>query len=786
MALRRQGSREEHIFGVDSPAEAIAMYSLKNHGTTAVGRNWKLFSVLEWIGLDHQRGEVRVRPSLTRGLSRREPMNPTRYHTSFPNRQLNTLRCFHGILVVVLFFTLLRQSHADATISVCDGPSLQAAIQQGGEIRCDCDFTLHLDATLIITRKVTIDATDHTVAISGGDSNRLFSVHPSGSLTLKHLVLTHGASRGVDGATNELQQAKGGAILLTGGELIAIACRFEDNQAIGGSGLYPKVIVGGSGRGGAVFSKGGIVRMDHCVFTNNGTVGGIGAWFWMAGVAGQGGAADGGAIYIESGSLELENSSFLANQSNGGLGGKRDRPYYFAITGEGSGGAVYTTGAEVRVLNCRFENNQTSHNGGAFCQNQGTAWLIDSVLVSNQSYSGNSISQGVPDESLPVHGGTIFNSGDLRMTRCQIIRSAAYGQSAQGRASSDALGGAIFNSGRLFLKQTFLASNLCSGVLTAGAGFSVAPYSSGRGGAIYNDNEAILESCSLIGNSSLGVGACGTLLALPSDAWGGAIYNVGQCNCTNTTIAHNSVVGGVAGSFCDTTVPKGIPHGSALFQNSGSMVLSFCTVAGNQSLDGTNQTSQTNEGAGVRIAGGTAILDNTILSDNGPHKNWYGSVSEIGTSLSSDGTPALLHGILNQEPLLGPLGNWGDSVPVLPLMTGSPAIGAATGPNCPATDQRGFKRPFGSHCDIGAVESYGEFNTNALSLFKTDLGALRLFYSGNPGAKIVIQQSTDLATWSELGTYMVSLQGWLDTTIPISATDALTAFRLLETQESNP
>jgi hypothetical protein len=37
-------------------------------------------------------------------------------------------------------------------------------------------------------------------------------------------------------------------------------------------------------------------------------------------------------------------------------------------------------------------------------------------------------------------------------------------------------------------------------------------------------------------------------------------------------------------------------------------------------------------------------------------------------------------------------------------MDGSPLIDAATGPGCPAIDQRGLPRPAGPACDIGAVE----------------------------------------------------------------------------------
>jgi hypothetical protein len=42
----------------------------------------------------------------------------------------------------------------------------------------------------------------------------------------------------------------------------------------------------------------------------------------------------------------------------------------------------------------------------------------------------------------------------------------------------------------------------------------------------------------------------------------------------------------------------------------------------------------------------------------------------------------------------------------VPLLPGSPAIDAACSQWCLATDQRGYPRPYGAGCDIGAVESW--------------------------------------------------------------------------------
>jgi hypothetical protein len=61
----------------------------------------------------------------------------------------------------------------------------------------------------------------------------------------------------------------------------------------------------------------------------------------------------------------------------------------------------------------------------------------------------------------------------------------------------------------------------------------------------------------------------------------------------------------------------------------------------------------------------------------------------------------------NLNPLLGPLANNGGFTQTHALLPGSPAIDAVTHNPCPPpnTDQRGFLRPAGPACDIGAFEA---------------------------------------------------------------------------------
>jgi hypothetical protein len=74
----------------------------------------------------------------------------------------------------------------------------------------------------------------------------------------------------------------------------------------------------------------------------------------------------------------------------------------------------------------------------------------------------------------------------------------------------------------------------------------------------------------------------------------------------------------------------------------------------------------------------------------------------LGSDYTIGGGPG---DIQNTNAMLGPLGYHGGETPVFDLKLGSPAKDVIPPTACgPAGDQRGFARPFGTSCDIGAVE----------------------------------------------------------------------------------
>ena len=110
---------------------------------------------------------------------------------------------------------------------------------------------------------------------------------------------------------------------------------------------------------------------------------------------------------------------------------------------------------------------------------------------------------------------------------------------------------------------------------------------------------------------------------------------------------------------------------------------------------------------------GSAVLTNTIVANSISGGDCYGSITDGGHNLDSDGTCGLdpAKGSLpNTDPMLGPLQDNGGPTWTHALQPGSPAIDAGDNSQCPSTDQRGFYRHIDGDgdgtaiCDMGAYE----------------------------------------------------------------------------------
>jgi parallel beta-helix repeat protein len=176
---------------------------------------------------------------------------------------------------------------------------------------------------------------------------------------------------------------------------------------------------------------------------------------------------------------------------------------------------------------------------------------------------------------------------------------------------------------------------------------------SGNGGGLLNFGTTTLSNCTISGNFA---------------ANGGGMWNYGTASMSNCTVSGNSA-----------------SNGGGVY-NSGTATLTNCTVSGN--------SAGAIGGLYTSYATGTATLTNTIVAGNG-------GFTDVGFGpVSGD------NNLIGGNPLLAPLGNYGGPTQTMPLLPGSPAIGAgASGAGIPATDQRGTGRV--GAVDIGAFESQG-------------------------------------------------------------------------------
>jgi hypothetical protein len=237
---------------------------------------------------------------------------------------------------------------------------------------------------------------------------------------------------------------------------------------------------------------------------------------------------------------------------------------------------------------------------------------------------------------------------------------------------------------------------------------------------------------------------------------GGGIYNY-QGNVTVRTsrivdnhgsqpAVHNTM-GGTMVINSSTIAGNEVTDGGSVLNDSGAnMGINGSTISGNGSaaavnnqmgstLTLTNSTISGNAGMGVVTLGNLTLMHatiaengdtglyanatinlrmhNSLIENNGAQDCTFQLNASITLTLEglnlSDGSCLSIYGGHQERPpegdaFLGPLADNGGPTLTHALLEGSPAIDAATG-FCPDTDQRGYTRPAGSACDVGAYES---------------------------------------------------------------------------------
>ncbi len=360
--------------------------------------------------------------------------------------------------------------------------------------------------------------------------------------------------------------------------------------------------------------------------------------------------------------------------------------------------------------NSRVSSN-TAHSYGGGIYNYGT------LTLQSSSVSGNA------DIGQTANGGGIFNGGNLT-----LITSLVSGNSAGGGA------GGIYNQGTATLTNGIVSGNTApygggirnSWKLTVNNSIVSNNTATTTGGGIRNDSssQAMLTSTTVNGNTS---------------DQGGGISNTGMLTVINSTLNGNSASGGGwndggglyndygTATLINSTITANLAdrNGGAIYNYGPSPVtLNNVTIYAN---DADHDMNNIGNGGGTynASAGTTNVINikNSIVAGNwrgaigGPVQDCYGTLNSGDYNLFQNVVSCNFSGIVNHNkiaasPVLGQLMNNGGLTPTNALNPGSPAIDAGDPNGCKdqnnnnlTTDQRGYSRPSGAACDMGAFES---------------------------------------------------------------------------------
>jgi hypothetical protein len=604
-------------------------------------------------------------------------------------------------------------------VTVASEAALRNAMAIGGLVRCCFNGTISLSNTIDVTRDVTLDAHGRSVVISGNNSNRIFTVAPGVNFSATNVVFANGR--------NVAQPA------------------------------FP-------GQGGGIFSMGGSVWLTSCVLVSNSVVGAA------APIGGTGTAGQGGAIFVQGGSLMLQSVGLSNNAAIGGLGilssVNPNQP-----GGNGQGGAIYVTNGTGLIINCDLRSNVCTASpgtasfggtsaaalGGAVFLASGSVTLSNSTLGANMALGSNApaIFNGGNEKPSGAYGGALAAAaGQMTLMRCQVISNVAIGGNAwRYSGTGEAQGGAIYSSATFRARESTFADNQA----LSGSGSDID--TDGRGGAIYNLGLAELNACSLIANLARGGSSLdfGPNQKNPGGhGLGGAVFNSSQLIMTNCTTALNlaqggetygfngSIAGGVAGSGAG---------GGVYDASNGVFTAVNVTIASNSVVSVTEGPYWTNygfaDGANIAVTNGTISLMNSILAYPGTNNNAWGTITDAGYNMSSDGSANFNSGSSFNftDPLLGPLADNGGPTLTMALSWNSPAVDFGTSVGAPLTDQRGVTRPAGLGFDMGAFELVASPIQRPILSIVRGGNSVWLSFQAQAGASYVLQNSATLATW---------------------------------------
>lgn len=401
------------------------------------------------------------------------------------------------------------------------------------------------------------------------------------------------------------------------------------------------------------------------------------------------------------------------------------------------GGGISTVSSSVTITDSTISGNTAAspRNGeAAGIINAGTLILNNVDLANNQATGGAGFAGGIENS-----GGTVVMNGGSLVNNCAALHTATCtsktpnsisegGGIVNSRCFSEAcnvLGAGAFTLNGVLAQQNFaegsggVVSNHNGGTVTLN-GVQLLNNKAESGGAIYNSDNAstvAIQESTIDGNAAIELG--------------GGILNYSDLIVGYSTVSNNSVLLGNGGGIesCSGTslaiTNSTVSDNKALDGNAGGLCasspttdLSFVTITGNSAatVGGGLYVNNFSSHAprrlkGVLLAGNTAMTgpdcNGTGLTSLGFNligdATSCGIVSTTGDQFGTSGTPI--------DPLLGPLQDNGGTTETREPANGSVAVNHVPLASCTdtssavvANDQRGFTRPEGVACDVGALE----------------------------------------------------------------------------------
>jgi predicted outer membrane repeat protein len=344
-------------------------------------------------------------------------------------------------------------------------------------------------------------------------------------------------------------------------------------------------------------------------------------------------------------------------------------------------------------------------------------------------------------------GHFFVNGTSLTLKGVRLVNAAT-------NASVQLSGGALTVADSTFQGNArFAIANLTStSVMTITRSAFVQNQSTGFGGAIYNSGRLDISNSTFLSNTA------------PVSYEGGAIYNAATAATRghvtirrSTFVDNNAGYGGAISNSGDITLTESVlagnvstfnggSGGGALIQSTGGrLIMTNVTVSG-------GRTQNNNRGSALYVNGQTTLTNVTIADNTGGAGQVYvatvgtlalrntiianGACGKDASATVTDNTGNFAFNAAgcpgtNADPQLLPLAYYGGPTQTRALPNTSPARDAGTNTGCPGVDQRGVLRPQ-QVCDSGAFEhnSTPVFNTVNPATACTGSGDTQFTFTG--------------------------------------------------------